>query len=316
MANANTNPIKICNLLQGGIASECIIYEMQTEFLIWTWFDKYIVHHPKMAIFCELQDIHSIPGIKTLFNRSKKLRDDINFRPQAQKYFKMCFKSRKFTLRLDHGDISVISKVSDYETLSKSLKGFYLRLHHSQSEIFRKYKYHTLLEDEDEQIYVLYGPLSYVNHSCTAIVRLAPPNKGKVTQIVELQIPIHMDDVNCSIMPEENCRNIRLVITNKNVETNKKKLNHERELAAKLELNPFGKKLTGTTFENEISFAVVKDEEFKIRYANYIPRTWFNCICKPEHYCCQYDYRYIEHNNDIEPTKIVEEKCFKRTRLG
>ena len=60
MANANTNPIKICNLLQGGIASECIIYEMQTEFLIWTWFDKYIVHHPKMATFSELEDIYIV----------------------------------------------------------------------------------------------------------------------------------------------------------------------------------------------------------------------------------------------------------------
>jgi hypothetical protein len=88
-----------------------------------------------------------------------------------------CFKSSRFSLKLEHGDVSVVSKVSKTETLQKNLKGFYAKLHPGQAEIFRKYAYNSLLEDKDKDIYVMYGPLSYVNHSCSAMIRLAPPDK-------------------------------------------------------------------------------------------------------------------------------------------
>lgn len=233
MAKANGNQIKVCTLLKGGArnASECIIYSMQSEFLIWTWFDKYIVRHPQMGTFSELKDIYSIHGIKSLFNRSKKFRNNIEFKPIAQKFFKMCFKSSGFSLKLEHEDVSVVSKVSNIDILSKSLKGFYSKLHPCQAETFRKYEYHCLLEDEDKDIYVLYGPLSYVNHSCSAMIRLAPPDKDNIKKEVKLEVPFHKDDVNSSIMPLEKCRKIKSVVSDDLLEREQKELYRERDLA-------------------------------------------------------------------------------------
>jgi hypothetical protein len=318
MERASGKNIKVCNLLKGGPrnASECIIYSMQSEFLIWTWFDKYIVRHPQMGTFSELKDIYSIDGIKSLFNRSKKFRDDINFRPTAQKYFKMCFKSRGFSLKLEDDDVSVVSKVSNIDTLSKSLKGYYTKLHPGQPEVFQKYKYHSLLEDEDKDVYVLYGPLSYVNHSCSAMIRLPPPDKDNVKKEIKLQVPFHKDDVNSSVMQLDKCRIIKSVVSEDLLEREKIELHRERALAKKEDLNPFGKILTGTNFEIASDNAVIKGVEFNIRYANYIPRTWFKCKCQPEQNCCQYDYRYIENKeNKEERSNASIERSSKRTRL-
>lgn len=315
MAKAEGKQIKVCNLLKGGPrnASECIIYSMDSEFLIWTWFDKYIVRHPEMAKFSELEDIYSIKGIKTLFNRSKTFRNDINFHPTAQKFFKMCFKSSGFRLKLENADVSVVSNVSKIDSLSKSLKGFYSKLYPGQAEVFRKYEYHSLLEDEDNEVYVLYGPLSYVNHSCSAMIRLAPPDKDNLKKKVKFEVPFHEDDVNSSIMPVEKCRKIKSVISKDLSEKEKKELYDEREKARQKDLNPFGKFLTGTNFETASDNAVVKGVEFNIRYANYIPRTWFECKCKPVQHCCQYDYRYLENKEEGSNTSIVPSS--KRTRL-
>jgi hypothetical protein len=114
-------------------------------------------------------------------------------------------------------------------------------------------------------------------------------------------------------MPVEKCRKIKSVISNDLSEKEKKELYDEREKARQEDLNPFGKFFTGTNFETASDNAVVKGVEFNIRYANYIPRTWFKCKCKPEQYCCQYDYRYLENKEEESNTSI--EPSSKRTRL-
>ena len=103
MLKAKVNPIKICNLTQR--SSQSIIYTIPDEFLMWVWFDKYIVRHDAMDTFSSLNDIFEIPRINTLFSKSKKFRHHKYFRETAQRFFRMSFKSSEFKLKCDNNEV-------------------------------------------------------------------------------------------------------------------------------------------------------------------------------------------------------------------
>ena len=310
MLKAKVNPISICNLRQG--SSQSIIYTIPDEFLMWVWFDKYIVRHDAMDTFSSLNDIFEVPSINTLFSKSKKFRHQDDFRGTAQRFFKMSFKTSKFKLKYENNEVSVISNVSDCNKLIKRLKGFFVKLQPDHVELFRKFEYNSLVQDEEKNSYVLYGPLSYVNHSCSAVMRISPPVRGLVYQEVKLEMPFYIECVNDSVMPVEECRTIKSIVSGSDVDVNQQALITERTLAEKNDLNPFGKtyRLTGMEFINVCDNAAEEGKEFYIRYSNYIPCTWFKCRCEPEQYCCQYDFRFLENKRK----QSFKEPCSKRIR--
>jgi hypothetical protein len=311
--------LRLCNLRKGG-SPEQTIFKIPEKFLMWIWFDKYIVRHEKMDTFSGLNDIFSVPGIKTLFQKSSKFRYDENFRPTVDQYFKMCFKSSSFKLKCENGMVSVINKANDIDKLKKDLKGFFARLHKNQADLFKQFKYHSLVEGVDKVSYAMYGPLSYANHSCSAIIRILPPTSAVLRKCkkhfvyeiedAELDVPFFPDCLNAGIMPQDKCGHLRsIVVGNENdLDLTDKLLEKERKVAEKNDWNPFGKKYSsnGISFINTCDQVAIKGEEFFIRYANYIPRNWFECSCEPKENCCQYDFRYVKRE--------CAEPCLKRSR--
>ena len=155
----------------------------------------------------------------------------------------------------------------------------------------------------------MFGPLS------SSVIRISPPTVcDTLVQPTELNMPFLPNCLNSCVMPEENNSNIRSVVSGESSTLNQKMLERERKYAEKKDLNPFGKKykLSGMDFLNACDNVVSKGDEFLIRYANYIPRTWFSCICEPENYCCQYDYRYTKKSTE---TDDVDQPSLKRRRF-
>lgn len=316
MHKAKGSHIKLCNLRQGTSGYGYPIYEIPHELLMWIWFDKYIVRHEEMNTFSALDDIYSIPKIKSLFQKSQKFRNNSKFRPTAQNFFKMSFKSADFELKYENEEVSVISKVNDFDKLSASLKGFYVRLHQDHAEVFRKFAYHSLVEDANKISYALYGPLSYVNHSCSAMVRLIPPDSECKIQGAQFDMPFFVECINSCAMEADKCKNLRLIVSGNGLSISNKNIIKERVLAETNDLNPSGKiySLKGMDFLTVRDNSVVKGEEFYIRYANYIPRTWFQCRCEPEKNCSQYDFRFTEAISAFQ-NEVCDEPCLKRIRL-
>ena len=136
MNKLTRHSVRLCNLKKGG-SPEHAIFKIPQKFLMWIWFDKYIVRHEQMHTFSGLKDINSIPGINTLIQKSSKFRNDANFRPTVEFFFKISFKSPSFKLKCDNGMVSVISKVNDIEKLKKHLIGIFARLHENHADFFK-----------------------------------------------------------------------------------------------------------------------------------------------------------------------------------
>jgi hypothetical protein len=315
MSRCKGAEIKVCNLKWIKQGQKSTIPPFPEEFLMWKWFDKYIVRNPEMDSFSMYSNILEIPRIGRLFGRSKKFRNSQKFREKAQEFFKLTFKVNTFKLKLENNEVSVISKISDYEKLNKSLKGFYVKIHPAHVKIFKRYEYSSLVEDNQKNTYAMFGPLSYANHSCSAVIRISPPTVcDTLVQPTELNMPFLPNCLNSCVLSEENSVNIRSVVVGESSTSNIQMLQRERKYAENKDLNPFGKryKLSGMDFLNACDNAVCKGKEFLIRYANYIPRTWFSCRCEPENYCCQYDYRYTKKSKE---THEVDQPSLKRRRF-
>ena len=105
MSRCKGAEIKVCNLKWIKQGQKSTIPPFPEEFLMWKWFDKYIVRNPEMDSFSMYSNILEIPRIGRLFGRSKKFRNSKRFREKAQEFFKLTFKVNTFKLKLENNEV-------------------------------------------------------------------------------------------------------------------------------------------------------------------------------------------------------------------
>lgn len=143
------------------------------KFTIWLYFEKWFLF-PTLSVGRKLSKAFMARLLTSVQPPSfVNTKNRARYNTTLMKYWKETCTSQHFeVLATEERGFYVISKTGNYKMLQKLLVGRTVHLNQRHTYCLRSAGYNSLFEFDDGTCCILYGPLQFVNHSCSSDLKL------------------------------------------------------------------------------------------------------------------------------------------------